>query len=491
MAKYPDLAAALDDGVEHYWLMDETTGTDVADLIGAWGARIYGDSYSGTDLTASEYDATAVTTPAGYGRYTGANWDGTSGDIQKLAAIRLNPSPIDPSFQSITLRIRYFHTSRVEDVRSSSYMELAHLGASNNFGIRIKVDNGNAYLAAGNEDSGSDIISDPFVVGQWHDVVIAGDSSGTGLYVNGTLVYSLAGSSNFLIYRPDSDANQDYSFFGAKPDGEYYLAGSPVDGVFQDACVWSRKFSPQEITDLQSDGTDEPLVTSTAPITYGATLDALLPITAEFSVLVNPARATLDSTFPIWVKISAFQDWISRLPPAQIQEFYRLVITGAQDGMEDFYIGRISSWQATSQAGGRSSYVQAVIPNAGQYLDGISARKNGELVIQKGFLLSNGSSEYGEIIRSGFDSLRYDRGPRALTATVSGYFKDTPLSSGTRTLTGIRSISVTGGKRRVRCDVDLFLQPGMTVTALDESFTADYINYNVSRADKFAEVSER
>ena len=41
------------------------------------------------------------------------------------------------------------------------------------------------------------------------------------------------------------------------------------------------------------------------------------------------------------------------------------------------------------------------------------------------------------------------------------------------------------------CDIDLFLQPGMTVTALNESFQADYINYYVNDTDKFCEVGER
>jgi hypothetical protein len=136
-------------------------------------------------------------------------------------------------------------------------------------------------------------------------------------------------------------------------------------------------------------------------------------------------------------------------------------------------------------------YLQAVIPAAEQYLDGIEARQNGDLVIQKGYRLSNGQTQYDEIMRSGFDNLRPDRGQRALTITVSGYRQDKPLSKGARALTGIRSISTSNGKRRVRCNIDLFLQPGMTVTALNETFTADFINYYVTQADKFCEVSER
>lgn len=187
----------------------------------------------------------------------------------------------------------------------------------------------------------------------------------------------------------------------------------------------------------------------------------------------------------------AYQDWLSKLPPVQIQELYRLMITGAPDGQPDLHIGGISSWQATSQADGRSSYLQAVIPAADQHLTAIEARQNGELVIQKGYRFADGSSRYEEILRSNFDTLRPDRGRSSLTVTVSGYLPGQGAPSGSRVLNGIRSVSTSNGKRRVRCNVDLFLKPGMTVHALGESFVASYINYYVTQADKFCEVGER
>ncbi|WP_138436325.1 hypothetical protein [Marinobacter shengliensis] len=188
---------------------------------------------------------------------------------------------------------------------------------------------------------------------------------------------------------------------------------------------------------------------------------------------------------------SGYQDWLAALPPVQLQEVYRLVITGSADGLADFYIGGISSWQATNQAGGRSSYLQAVIPAADQVVADIEARQNGQLIIQKGYRLESGEVRYEEVLRSRFDTLRPDRGQRALTVTVSGYLRRDTVFGGQRSLTGIRSISAPNGKRRARCDVDLFLRPGMTVEALGETFRADYINYYVSDTDKFCEVAER
>jgi hypothetical protein len=106
-------------------------------------------------------------------------------------------------------------------------------------------------------------------------------------------------------------------------------------------------------------------------------------------------------------------------------------------------------------------------------------------------VLADGTERYEEILRSNFDAFRYDRGPGSLTVTVSGYLSGKPSANATRPLTGVRTISMNDGKYRVRCAIDLFLQPGMTVTGEVLVFTADYINYYVSETDKFCEVSER
>jgi len=63
--------------------------------------------------------------------------------------------------------------------------------------------------------------------------------------------------------------------------------------------------------------------------------------------------------------VLGYQDWVAKLPPVEVQELYRLVITGSRNGLDDLVIGGISSWQATNQAGSRSAYLQAVILDSG------------------------------------------------------------------------------------------------------------------------------
>ena len=234
----------------------------------------------------------------------------------------------------------------------------------------------------------------------------------------------------------------------------------------------------------------EAMVPGDPPPATSGTIDATVPFTVEISATTGPI-ASFDVVIPFSGEFRAYQDWTKTLDPIQLQEVYRLIITGSADGLSDLEVGKISSWQATNQAGNRSSFLQAVAPVTSELLAAIESRSSGELVIEKGFKFSDGSERYEEILRSNFDDFRYDRGARSFSATVSGYLRGQTPKNATRTLSGIRTVSLSSGKYRVRCNVDLFLQPGMTVNAGDVSFKADYINYYVSDVDKFCEVSER
>ena len=221
-----------------------------------------------------------------------------------------------------------------------------------------------------------------------------------------------------------------------------------------------------------------------------ASLSATVPITADITGLVGPL-GEIGAHVGITASFVGYQDWLSKIPAVELQEVYRLILTGAEDGLDDLIIGKLSSWQATNQSGDRSAYLQAVIPDAESYLSDISDRQNGQLIMQKGYRLSSGQVRYEEIVRARFDQARPDQGRRSLTLTVSGYMAGKPVAIGERTLTGVRMISKPNGKRRVRCNIDLFLQPGMTVHALGETFQAGFINYYVNQSDKFCEVGER
>ena len=262
-----------------------------------------------------------------------------------------------------------------------------------------------------------------------------------------------------------------YSMMAIRTDGTIAMWGNEGDG------------------ELTPPSSLEVLIPGDPPPTVGnifATLELNFSGQGPDLTVTGDMSANFDMAF----SGTGFEDWASKLPKGESQESYLLRITDPLGG-EDLILP-ISSWQATSQAEGRSSFLQAVIPAAGPYLEAIDERKDGSLVISKFLTLPDGSIRGEEIVRTNFDSFRYDRGPGRVTVTVSGYVL-TELSppSSSRTLTGIRSISSTNGKYRTRCDIDLFLKPGMTVIAENVSYEADFIGYYVSSDDTFCEVGER
>jgi len=485
MAKYPDLLAAQSDGLIHFWAMEETAGTTVADIIGGWN----GQCIALGGLTPAEFDATAVVTPAGHGRDLSANWDGAYANRNRIAVIQLAQSAQDSKLSEITVRLRYFHRTKIWDTYSSMRsLSLLMLGRGFPQGVYLDVFGNDFDYLAGSQGA---TITDPMVEGQWYDFVIVGDSNSVDLYINGSLAASAPGASEFAIY--DSTSTADSCLIGASDwdGGDPYLDQTVIDGIIQDVGIWNKKLSPAEISAMATEGVSEPLITNIAPITYEVELDFTLPITAEFAAMANPAEASLDFEFPIDVSVSGYQDWVAKLPPVEVQELYRLVITGSRNGLDDLVIGGISSWQATNQAGSRSAYLQAVIPAADQYMAAIAARQDGDLVIQKGYKLLSGETYFEEIMRAFFQDLQPAAGRYSRTLTVSGRRRWLPFSQGHRVLKAVRWKTTQNGKRRVFCEIDLFLQPGMTVDALGETFQADFINYYVNENDKFCEVGER
>jgi hypothetical protein len=190
------------------------------------------------------------------------------------------------------------------------------------------------------------------------------------------------------------------------------------------------------------------------------------------------------------VRAVGFQDFVASISPFTTQKFYTLTITDVGP-LSDLNLP-ISSWQATSQAEPRQSYLQCVIPAATGLIEAISDRQNGTLVISEGYRFADGTVQSGEIIRSEFSGFNFDRGPTRQTATISGYRSGQQSEVSTsRKLTGIRSISMSNGRFRVRCSIDLFLRPGMSAILDDGDFMVSYITYYVNNSDSFCEVGER
>ena len=85
------------------------------------------------------------------------------------------------------------------------------------------------------------------------------------------------------------------------------------------------------------------------------------------------------------------------------------------------------------------------------------------------------------------------QGPTNYTATIAGYQEQQPESGAgiSRTLEGVRSWTVSSGKRRARCAIDWLLRPGQTAVTSTDSFTVSYINFYVpGGGDSYMDVGE-
>lgn len=153
----------------------------------------------------------------------------------------------------------------------------------------------------------------------------------------------------------------------------------------------------------------------------------------------------------------------------------------------------ISSWQATLNVG-RSGYGQAVIPNAGDYVDDLTAAT--EFVVSRQMTLFSGTVVVQEMTRTPADYVTLAQGPNNYTATVYGYPAEWPLVEDPdvrydRTLTGIRSMTVDSGGTRVRCAIDYLLKPGQRAYAGSTPIIVSYINYYVPGVDEYMDIGER
>ena len=185
-------------------------------------------------------------------------------------------------------------------------------------------------------------------------------------------------------------------------------------------------------------------------------------------------------------KLSAFHDWSSVIPEDAVINYLMDIVGTTTERIP------ISSWQGTLQVD-RASYLQAVIPACGQYLDFINAQTDPELVIYRRASF-DGQSFTQEMARSVVTSTSVARGSTNYSATISGYestFSALSESSvTTRTLNHVQSQTTYNEGIRVRCGIDWFLRPGQNAISDGNEFTVSYINYIGNDSGAYMDVGE-
>lgn len=312
------------------------------------------------------------------------------------------------------------------------------------------------------------------VNGTWH---ASGDpANGTNPAYSG-----ISGTYHFALYLQGDATNYDQVTANCGQEDFEYTPPSGFSGWTYDG--------PTEITVPLA----EVIVTGYAPAFAGYSIQA--PV-ATVEVEGFPPSACIIAPIPLAeVEVYAptpFYSW--SIPANQVVQsnvIYVCVLTGENDGQEDVEIP-ISSFQARMRDGS-PSYIAASIPDIETYADDIAARPNGEILIKKGYLFSDGSRQLETIARVDYEDLRYDIGAHSSTGAISGHSTQSATAAKTVAMSGVSYECLQAdGKRRVRCDVDLFLRPGDAATwnSGDDQMVVGQIVYIVNPDFAWMEITE-
>ena len=161
-------------------------------------------------------------------------------------------------------------------------------------------------------------------------------------------------------------------------------------------------------------------------------------------------------------------------------------MTGSNDGETDIAIP-ISSFQ-TRMKSGDPTFLSVVIPGT-DYSAQIAARSNGQLIIKMAYAVGGVDQIAEELIRVDLENIRVDEGGRNQSIILDGHRTVTHETKSVN-LTGASYRSLTKGKLRYRCEPDLYLRPGDTVSVNGDSFTTDNITMFISPTQETMEVAE-
>ena len=179
-------------------------------------------------------------------------------------------------------------------------------------------------------------------------------------------------------------------------------------------------------------------------------------------------------------------------PAAQIiYRCYLANVNGTTGEYENVIELPMESWQARMKKEG-PSYLSVVVPKGSSFEAEISSRSNGFIVIKGGYRFQDGTEALEIVATAEFESLRTDTGARNDSATISGHKVQAPnLSPKTWPLSGVSYRALyESGKRRYRCQIDMFLRPGDIAVYGSEQIVVGEIVYTINAAFCYMEVVE-
>ncbi len=206
------------------------------------------------------------------------------------------------------------------------------------------------------------------------------------------------------------------------------------------------------------------------------------------AVVTTEAYPVVIAGIGIEAEVAVFNwaEWIA-IYGSRFTARYYCTLTGAPDGLADIELP-MSSFQYRLRDN-TPSYLQVVIPRIDDAQD-IADRSNGDLLVEMAYLVDGVEQHREQLARVDLDPPRSDEGTRRQSITLSGHRTET-WGAQIVTLRGITYQGDYNGLIRIRCAMpDLWLRPGDTVHAGDETFVAGKVLTAMSKKTHWMEVVE-
>lgn len=290
MPFYTDLATAQADGLISYWDFNEASGATIVDHAGS-------RTLTANNLNSHPVDGTVVSTPLGRGRDVTAYWTQSSGSDTDPIGYAFGSTTYDsnaPKLSAYSIRVVF----KYKGTTGNNYQTVFRLGHLGHY-VEIDPTDGNIYLWS---PANNDWIkgSTPLVAGNRYDIVATCDGTTVEFFVNGASIGTLTGADDLAIdavqgtfgVYTTSAANSNISDFG--------------NIVLDDAGVWNRALTAQDVATLYNSGSPEsiyevPAGTLTLPIEINVIKAGSLALPLQITVESNQGSLSL----PVAIDVGA------------------------------------------------------------------------------------------------------------------------------------------------------------------------------------------
>lgn len=184
-----------------------------------------------------------------------------------------------------------------------------------------------------------------------------------------------------------------------------------------------------------------------------------------------------------WYSAISFGYAIAASKPSVSATRYRAYLSGAPDSTTDLYL-QISHASLSMRRYG-TSYMSLDIPSSAHPVDDLNDRINGELVLERLLLYTDGStSSWGEMFRTSFTDFGYDRGPSSASYNLYGQEALTEGEPRLHLLDKVFSeTKLKSGERQFRVPPEDNMDPWDNIKINDETIPVREVRMDISSSE--------